>query len=151
METEHLVFPVSVEWLGDGKLVRAHVDDKEAIDVATPAVFDGGREGVWSPEDFFVAAAASCFAVTLVGIAAKSRVPLHDLVVDGVGIVGVRDDGKFGFREIELGVAVATDEEHVPAARKAIERAERHCLVAVSLDVPVRVDAAVNVTAASAV
>jgi organic hydroperoxide reductase OsmC/OhrA len=150
MQTENLVFPVRIDWLRDGKLVRASVDDKEPIDIATPAVFDGGRDGVWSPEDFFVAAAASCFAVTFVGIAAKMRVPLHDLVVDGVGIVGPRDDGRFGFREVELGVAVETDAEHVATARKAIERAERHCLVAVSLNVPVRVDAAVNATAASA-
>jgi len=150
MQADDLVFPVVVEWLRDGKFVRAHIAGKETIDIATPPQFDGGREGVWSPEDFLVAATASCFAVTLVGIAAKSRVPLHELSVDGVGIVGPREDGKVSFRAVELDVAIETDEGHVDAARKAADRAERHCLVGLSLAVPVRVSTAVRTAAAAA-
>jgi len=147
MESANYLFPVRVEWPGDGKRVLATVGGKEPIEIATPPEFEGGIPGVWSPEEFFVASAASCFAVTLVGIAAKSRVPLYALSVDGVGIVGRRDeDGKVAFLEVELGVAVETDEEHVANIRKAADRAERYCLVGLSIAVPVRVYATVNVT-----
>jgi len=141
---------VRLEWGHDGKRVIAHVEGKEPIEIATPPVFDGGIAGVWSPEDFLVAATASCFAVTLIGIAAKSRVPLHGLAVEGVGIVGAREDGKTAFLEVELGVAIDTDEEHVANARKAAGRAERHCLVGLSLAVPVHVYTTVNVAAHAA-
>jgi organic hydroperoxide reductase OsmC/OhrA len=144
MERENLVFPVGLEWPGDGKRVRLFVDGKEPLDVATPPEFEGGIPGVWSPEDLFVGAAASCFAVTFVGIAAKSRVPLYGLSVDGVGVVGRREDGRTAFLEVELHVAIDTDEEYVANARKAADRAERHCLVAVSLAIPVRIYTTVN-------
>jgi organic hydroperoxide reductase OsmC/OhrA len=149
MDNERILFPVRVEWLG-GKRVSAFVAGKQPIDIATPPPFDGGIEGVWSPEDFFVGAAASCFAVTLAGIAAKSRVPLHGLTVDGIGIVGKREDGKTSFLEVELGVAVETDEAYVAAAEKAISRVERHCLVALALGIPVRVYATVHAVAPAA-
>lgn len=144
-------FPVSVTWGGDGKRVTARVVGKAPIEIATPPEFEGGVAGVWSPEDFLVASAASCLGVTLVGIAAKSRVPLHALEIDAVGEVAKRDaDGKLAFTDVRLHVRAATDEEHVAGLRKAIDRAERHCLVGLSLAAPVRVDAAVSVTAASA-
>jgi len=138
MESTDLTFPVSIDWCG-GKRVRARVDGKDAIEIATPPEFGSGIEGVWSPEDFLVAAAASCFAVTLVSIADRSRVPLLGLAVDGVGVVG----RKTGFEKIALLVAIETGEPHVAAARKAADRAERHCLVGNALAVPVEVDVTV--------
>ena len=146
MEHENLLFPVALDWPGGGKRVRLTAEGKDLLDVATPPEFEGGIPGVWSPEDLFVGSVASCFAVTLVGIAAKSRVPLHGLSVEGVGVVGKRElDGKTAFLEVELGVAIDTDEEHVANARKAADRAERHCLVALSVSVPIRVYTTVNV------
>jgi organic hydroperoxide reductase OsmC/OhrA len=63
---------VSIEWI-DGKHVRAHVVGKAPIEIATPPEFKGEHPDVWSPEDFLVAAAASCFAVTFV--ASRSTCP----------------------------------------------------------------------------
>ena len=42
---------------------------KPAIRVATPPEFKG-HEGVWTPEDLFVAAQATCFMMTFLGTAA---------------------------------------------------------------------------------
>ena len=52
-------FPLAVEWTG-GRRVRAQVAGKQPVDVCPPVVFSGDDESTWSPEDFFVAAAASC-------------------------------------------------------------------------------------------
>ncbi len=64
-------FPLSVEWIGERR-VAARVAGKSAIEITTPPVFRGTDPTTWSPEDFFVAAAASCLAVTFTGLAARA-------------------------------------------------------------------------------
>ena len=54
---QDISFPVAVTWVG-GRLVRASVPGKRSIEIATPPEFKGTDEGVWSPEDFLIAAAA---------------------------------------------------------------------------------------------
>ena len=142
------LFPVSVKWMG-GKVTCASVDGKQELAVATPPEFHGGVEGVWSPEDLFVAAAATCFTVTLVSAAGRRGFPLRALGVHGTGAVTQRPDGKFGFTEIGLEVVIATDPGYESEARAAAEAAERSCLVAVSLDLPVRVTLDVRTAAAA--
>ena len=64
-------FPLTVEWSGERR-VAAKVEGKPPIEIAPPPVFRGTDPTTWSPEDFFVAAAASCLAVTFTGLAAKA-------------------------------------------------------------------------------
>jgi len=64
-------FPLSVEWIGERR-VAARVEGKAAIEVTPPPVFRGTDPATWSPEDFLVAAAASCLAVTFTGLAARA-------------------------------------------------------------------------------
>ena len=108
-----------------------------------PIAFSGDDESTWSPEDFFVAAAASCFAVTFTGIAERAGLEYDRLAVDADGICGQRPDGGFGFTSLWLRVELETaaDPEH---ARKLVERAEAACLVANSLDVPIATTIVVN-------
>jgi organic hydroperoxide reductase OsmC/OhrA len=91
------------------------------------------------PEDLFVAAAATCYAVTLVGITDRRGVPLRALSVHGSGDVTQRSDGRFGFTVVELDVALVTDPGCEEDLRSAAEAAERSCLVASSLDTSIRV------------
>ena len=141
-------FPASVRWLS-GRLTQVSVAGKHGLRVATPPEFRGGVEGVWSPEDLLVASAASCFAVTLVAVAERHGVPLRALEVDGAGEVGRRDDGQFGFVAIDLDVRLETEPGYEKPALEAIEAAERGCLVAMALDVPVRVRPEVGIPAAA--
>jgi organic hydroperoxide reductase OsmC/OhrA len=142
-------FPVGVEWEG-GSLTVASVAGKQDLDVATPPELGGDTEGVWSPEDLLVASAASCFAVTLAAIVRHRAIPLLSLHVEGNGRVGPRDDGRLGFTSIDLSVAVETDSsDAVPGLEAAIERAEKGCLVALALSIPVHVHATVAVAEAT--
>jgi organic hydroperoxide reductase OsmC/OhrA len=129
-------FPVSVEWI-EGKLVAAMVDGKQLIEIASPPVFRGTHPAVWSPEDFLVASAASCLAVTFAGLAAREGVVVTRLVVDGSGVCGVRDDGRFGFTRMRLTMRIEADPAEHDRARTLAEKAEATCVVAVSLDLPV--------------
>jgi organic hydroperoxide reductase OsmC/OhrA len=135
-------FPLSVEWTGERR-VAAHVDGKQSIDVAPPPVFRGTDPTTWSPEDFFVAAAASCLAVTFTGLAARAGFDYAKLRVEGDGVCGRRDDGRFGFTRLLLRLELETDDDEVQA-RALAEEAEQTCLVSASLDVSVETAIAVR-------
>lgn len=129
-------FPLSVEWVGERR-VAARVDGKPAIEITLPPVFRGTDPTTWSPEDFFVAAAASCLAVTFTGLAARAGLAYSSLKVDADGVAGKRDDGRFGFTRIVLRLELETDPGDEAQARELAEEAERTCLVSASLDLPV--------------
>ena len=133
-----LRFPVTIRQK-HGRLTRAASADKPELEIATPPEFHGGIKGVWTPEDLLVTSAASCYAVTLVAVAERRGIPIHDLRVHGTGHVSKRDDRRFGFVVIELTAELETDAELVEAANVAARHAESSCLIAQALDVPVHV------------
>jgi organic hydroperoxide reductase OsmC/OhrA len=137
-------FPVDVAWEGD-RLTTAHVAGKHPLSVATPPEFQGTEPDVWSPEDLFAAAAASCLAVTIAALAEHAGVPIRNLDVHAEAVVGHRPDGHFGFAAIEQVVRLEIDDDDVAGARAVVSKAEATCLVAVSVDVPV--ETTVEVTA----
>src|SRR5204862_5963228 len=120
-------FPVSVEWLGERR-VAARVSAKPPIEIAPPPVFRGTDPSTWSPEDFFVAAAASCLAVTFTGLAARAGLAYTSLSVDGDGVAGKRSDGRFGFTRLSLRLELETEPRDEAQARALAEEAERTCL-----------------------
>ncbi len=137
MKTKEYRFPVRVEWMS-GRTVVAGVLGKPALEVSPPAEFNPEADpAVWSPEDLFCNAAATCLAVGIARLAAKAEVPLVDLDVVAEGVVGQRADGKFGFTRLEQVVELVTEPGFEDAARELVRRAERTCLVAASLDVEV--------------
>lgn len=129
-------FPVDVAWEGD-RLTTAYVAGKDPLSVATPPEFKGTTPDVWSPEDLFAAAAASCLAVTIAALADQQGVLLANLDVRAEAVVGRRPDGRFGFSAIEQLVRVELDDDDEAGARALVAKAEETCLVAVSVDVPV--------------
>jgi organic hydroperoxide reductase OsmC/OhrA len=136
MRAKEFAFPVTVEWLGDTR-VATRVEGKKEIETSSPPEFRGADGTIWSPEDFFVAATASCLAITLQGIAVRRGLPLHGLKVSGEGTVGRREDGRFGFSRMMNRVEIETEPGHEEQARQIAREAEKTCLVAVSLALPV--------------
>ena len=132
-------FPVSTSWTG-GRRVEACVHGKEPIEVTPPPEFRGTDPTTWSPEDLFVAAAASCLAVTFTGLAERGGLGYSALKVDGDGIAGRRADGQFGFTHLFLRLEVETEAADAPRARELARRAEATCLVSASLDLPVQTE-----------
>ncbi len=137
-------FAVDVAWDG-GRRTTASVEGKQPLDIATPPEFRGTDPDVWSPEDAFVTAAASCLAVTIAALAETQQLALRNLDVRAVGVVGRRDDGRFGFIRIEQTVELETDAGQHDAARALVDKAEATCLVSVSLALPVETTVHVRV------
>jgi peroxiredoxin-like protein len=138
VRTKEFHFPLSVAWTG-GRRVVAKVHGKPGIAVAPPPEFRGVDPATWSPEDFFVGAAASCLAVTFTGLAERAGLSYAGLEVHGDGVVGGREDGRFGFTRIVLRLVVELDPADEERGRELARKAEETCLVSVSLDVPVEV------------
>lgn len=136
-------FPLRVEWNG-ARRVAAQVEGKPPIEITAPPVFHGTDPTTWSPEDFLVAAAASCLAVTFTGLAERAGLAYSSLKVDADGVAGMRSDGRFGFTRLLLELAVETDAEHEVRARELAQKAEETCLVSASLDLPVETTIAVK-------
>jgi peroxiredoxin-like protein len=92
-----------------------------------------GEPGRWTPEHFLVAAVASCFVSTFSGIAEKSRLEFASFNLDAEGLLG-NEDGIWRFTEIKLRpvVTVMKEEDHDRAIR-LLEKAEKSCLIARSL------------------
>jgi|BarGraNGADG00211_3_1021988.scaffolds.fasta_scaffold01476_9 organic hydroperoxide reductase OsmC/OhrA len=135
MQVKEFHFPLEVDWLA-GRKVVTRVSGKHEVEVMPPPVFKGTDPSVWSPEDFFVASAASCLAVTLTGLAEREGLVLRRLHVSADGVAGVRDDDHFGFRRIEMGLAIVTDLGQEALALELAHKAEEACLVTASLDLP---------------
>jgi organic hydroperoxide reductase OsmC/OhrA len=143
VRTKEFHFPLTVEWAGERR-VAARVEGKPVIEIMPPPVFRGTDPTTWSPEDFFVAAAASCLAVTFTGLAARAGLAYSELRVDADGVCGRRDDGRFGFTHILLRLGVTTAAARERDARRFAEQAEEECLVSASLDLPVETEITVT-------
>ena len=137
VRTKEFHFPFSAAWIGERR-VAATVVGKPAVEVVPPPEFRGTDPATWSPEDFFVAAAASCLAVTFTGLAERAGLAFTRLEVDGDGTVGRRDDGRFGFTHLLLRLHVTAPD--VESARELAQRAEETCLVSASLDLPIELE-----------
>jgi organic hydroperoxide reductase OsmC/OhrA len=141
----NFTFPVEILWPG-GKRVIASVAGKPSVEIATPPEFKGNYPDQWSPEDFLVAAVASCYAVTLIAITGRSQIPLRALSISAEGTVGREDKEPFGFKTIDLQVAAATDPGHEDDLCRAAVQAEEGCLVSAALRIPVRLSFVVDAT-----
>jgi len=115
-----------------------------ALRSAPPAEF-GGPGDRWSPETLLVVAVADCFVLTFRAIASASRLPWVSLTCEGEGTVErperVTQFTGFVLRA-RLRVPEGVDQEQ---AHRALERAERTCLVTNSLKAGVRLEAEVEV------
>ena len=134
LRSKEFHFPLTLDWVGERR-VTARVEGKPPIEITPPPVFRGTDPATWSPEDFFVAAAASCLAVTFTGLAERAGLDYAGLSIDADGVCGRRDDGRFGFTRLLLRCMIESDD--AVEARRLAEHAEESCLVSASLDLPV--------------
>jgi organic hydroperoxide reductase OsmC/OhrA len=136
-------FPLDVRWK-EGRTVTASVDGKVPLDVCPPPAFRGRNPEVWSPEDLFVAASASCLAITFTGLAERHGLALGELAVAADGVAGAREDGRFGFTRVLLELSVVVPPGFGGVGRELARQAEESCLVSASFDLPVEVLIAVE-------
>jgi organic hydroperoxide reductase OsmC/OhrA len=116
-----------------------------AIRSASPAQF-GGPGTRWSPETLLVAAIGDCLILTFRAVARASKLTWLDLTCDVTGTLD-RADGITSFTAFELAATLRVPTgTSADAARRAVEKAERGCLIANSLKAPVHLRVEIAVT-----
>jgi organic hydroperoxide reductase OsmC/OhrA len=106
--------------------------DLPPLAIAAPAEFDGPGDR-WSPETMLVGSIAACFILTFTAIARASNVVWTAVTCEVDGrlerVDNVTQFTRFDLH-VRLVVPAAADQ---PQARRALERAERQCLISNSL------------------
>lgn len=122
----------SVSWKGEKRGLITAPGDRPLVEIATPPDF-GGHEGIWTPEDLFLAAVNSCIMTTFLYYCAKADFKLvgyhstvegiAELTVEGLAFTRVR---------VRPEIVVASGSARNQAER-AICRAEERCLISNSV------------------
>ena len=131
-------------------IVEAEGDIPRTINFAAPPEF-GGEPGLWTPEHLLLAAISTCFVATLRAIAEASKLEIHGLEVPVEGVME-KQEGGLRFTRITLRPALTIlREEDRDRAGKLLEKAERVCLIARSLQATIVLEAKIVVEAPVAV
>jgi peroxiredoxin-like protein len=114
------------------------------ISFSPPLEFQG-EAGRWTPEHFLVAAVASCFVSTFEGMAQSSHFLFGSLRLSAEGVLAKETNGwRFGKLRLRPFVTVLKGEDRDLAIR-LLEKAEKSCLIARSLQCKVVLVPAVQV------
>jgi peroxiredoxin-like protein len=124
-------YGVSASGAADGD-VELDAEGLPRLRSASPAEFDGPGNR-WSPETLLVGAVADCFVLTFRAVARASNIGWTSLRCDVTGTLDRVDRAmqftRFDIR-VHLEVPAGTDPDR---ARRALEKAERSCLISNSL------------------
>jgi peroxiredoxin-like protein len=140
MEVRSKVFTyrTAVRWTGQ-KMGEASSPGKPAVAVATPPEFKG-HEGIWSPEDLFVASVNVCVMTTFLALAERAGLSFTGYESEAEGRLEMVD-GKFQVTAITLRPQVtlqATEES--AKARELLGKAEGNCLISNSIRTKVSIE-----------
>lgn len=145
MDNQEYIYNVDLNWKKDRIGILSSEELPTQIEVATPPEFEGGIEGVWSPEHLFISSVSSCFMTTFIAIAKYSKLEFENLEVKATGMLG-KPDGKFAVTEIILKpTLVIKDDNQADKALRIMEKAEAACLISRSIKTEVRLEAEVVV------
>ncbi|CUS35079.1 OsmC family protein [Candidatus Nitrospira nitrificans] len=132
------LYQTSVKWTEQRKGVIA-CEGKPDVQVATPPEFKG-HEGIWSPEDLFVASANICLMTTFLAVAERAGLAFSTYESAAEGRLELVE-GKFQFTTIAIRPIITLKSgDDADKAKELIEKAERNCLISNSMKAHVTLD-----------
>lgn len=132
------LYQTSVKWTEQRKGVIA-CEGKPDVQVATPPEFKG-HEGIWSPEDLFVASANICLMTTFLAVAERAGLAFSTYESAAEGRLELVE-GKFQFTTIAIRPIITLKSgDDTDKAKELIEKAERNCLISNSMKAHVTLD-----------
>ncbi|MBP2678710.1 MAG: putative Peroxiredoxin OsmC, partial [Deltaproteobacteria bacterium] len=78
-------YTISVRWTGEKKGSMT-VSGKPPVEVATPPEFKG-HEGIWSPEDLYVASVNACIMTTFLAFAGRAGLAFEEYESEAEGLL----------------------------------------------------------------
>ncbi|MEC4890287.1 MAG: OsmC family protein [Nitrospira sp.] len=125
------LYHTAVKWTEQRKGVISCAG-KPDVQVATPPEFKG-HDGIWSPEDLFVASANICLMTTFLAVAERAGLAFTAYESSAEGRLELVD-GKFQFTALTLKPVITLPAGGDPVkAKELIEKAEANCLISNSM------------------
>ncbi len=116
-----------------------------SLQVATPPPFNGGVEGIWSPEHLYTAAIGSCLMTTFLAIAENSKLSYSGFACKTSGKLE-QVEGKFLMTEVLLEpVITITNEADKERAERIIQKSESACLISNSVKAKISMNSVIVV------
>jgi peroxiredoxin-like protein len=116
---------------------------KPDIQTATPPEFKG-HEGIWSPEDLFVASVNVCVMSTFLAFAERAGLAFTGYESQAEGRLELLD-GKFQFTAITVRPTITLKSSgDAVKAKELIEKAEANCLVSNSIKAHVSLEPVIH-------
>lgn len=132
----------TVKWTEQRKGVISS-QGKPDVQVATPPEFKG-HEGIWSPEDLFVASVNICVMSTFLAVAERAALSFKQYESEAEGRLELVD-GKFQFTTIVLKPRISLNRgEDLDKAKELMTKAEANCLISNSIKTRVLVEAIIS-------
>jgi len=147
MMSETHTYTTAVEWTRE-KRAALSSQGMPTIEVATPANFPGGHEGIWSPEHLYTAAAEICLLTTFLSFAERAKLAFLSYKSEADGIMEKVEKSLLMSRIHIKPTIVVANETDRDEALKLIERAERYCLISNSMKSEVTIEPVVVVKGA---
>ena len=124
-------YRTAVKWT-EQKKGTITCEGKPDIQVATPPEFKG-HEGIWSPEDLYVASANICLMTTFLAVAERAGLTFTSYHCEAEGRLELVE-GKFQVTVITLRPQIALQSGSDAAkAKELIEKAEANCRISNSM------------------
>ena len=130
-------FVTTLEWKGGERMVQ-HAEGRPPIEVSSPTAF-GGEAGLWTPEDFLVAAVESCVLLTTLYFVHRNQIGLKGWTSRCTGEMAKTAEGlRFQRMELRITARVAAEAD-IEKLRQAVALAEKYCPLSAAVKFPVNV------------
>lgn len=136
-KTKKFIYRTKVYWVKEKKGVLSSIG-KPDIEVAVPPEFRG-HEGIWTPEDLFVASVNICIKTTFLHYAQRNSFEFLSYESEAEGILE-KVENQFMFTEIKIRpkIVVASNGQ-IEKAKELIALSEKNCLISNSIKSKVEV------------
>ena len=136
------LYQTAVKWTEQRKGVITCAG-KPDVQVATPPEFKG-HDGIWSPEDLFVASANVCLMTTFLAVAERAGLAFSAYESTAEGRLELVE-GKFQFTTITIRPSITFNSgEDAGKAKELSEKAERNCLISNSMKAAVTLEPVIH-------
>ncbi|MEA3346480.1 MAG: OsmC family protein [Candidatus Auribacterota bacterium] len=130
-KSRKFIYRTNVSWTEEKKGLLCS-SGKPTIEVSTPPEFKG-HEGMWTPEELFVASVNICIKTTFLHYAQKSNFEFSSYESEAEGVLE-RVENQFMFSEIKVRPKiVVSSSNQIGKAKELIELAEKNCLISNSI------------------
>jgi len=135
-------YRTSLKWT-ERKMGMLSSTGKPDVQVSTPPEFKG-HEGIWSPEDLFVASVNACVMSTFLALAERAGLAFMSYESDAEGRIELVE-GKLQVTSVTLTPRVTVKSSgDVDKTKELLTKAESNCLISNSVKTHVTMQAAVE-------